>query len=156
MLRVQVTFVQKGQGRGAFIDLKQWVQFRPWKKCSSGNFCSRTKTIICVLGENINESRVHARIRETNILHHHLNQKTSLLITMYSGSMWDTIAFSTQSTSPTTMSRLAMANLGVFRSCHWYSQTVLWRLKRPLHHDYCPHHGSDRCHCCLLQLWSSY
>ena len=75
MLRVQLTFVQKGQGRGAFIDLKQWVQFRPWKKYSSGNFCSRTKTIICVLGENINESRVHARIRETNIFHHHQNQK---------------------------------------------------------------------------------
>ena len=26
------TLVQVLQGRGAFIDLKQWVQFRPWVK----------------------------------------------------------------------------------------------------------------------------
>ena len=43
MLRVQVTFVQKGQGRGAFIDLKQWVQFRPWKKYSSRSLLFQNK-----------------------------------------------------------------------------------------------------------------
>ena len=31
------TFVQVGQGKGAFIDLKQWVQFRPWIKNKSTN-----------------------------------------------------------------------------------------------------------------------
>lgn len=35
------------------------------------------------------------------------------MMTMYSGSMWETMAFSTVSTSPTTMSRLAIANLPI-------------------------------------------
>ena len=48
-----------GQGRGAFMLLKQCVQFLP----------------------------------------------------MYSGSMWETTGFSTVSTSPTVMSRVAVANL---------------------------------------------
>jgi hypothetical protein len=58
--------VQVPQGSGAFMDLKQWVQFLP----------------------------------------------------MYSGSMWETIAFSTVSTSPTTMSRLAIANLRAYSHCN--------------------------------------
>ena len=70
------TFVQKGQGRGAFMDLKQWVQFRPWKKnIHLETFVREQKqSLICVFEENTNESRVHGRICETNIFHHHQNQ----------------------------------------------------------------------------------